>query len=170
MFPAQRPEHVIRIRPRFECLVERVHVKPGQTVKNGDALVDVFSTDLATAKNDYQTKEVQSLHDQTILALRQKLYADKAISQQLWVDTQNDETKSKLAFEVARDKLKMLGLDDQAIGRVGKEDGGQKARLTLRAPVDATVSKVDVELGNLYDIKSVLLILSATSSGHPDAN
>jgi RNA polymerase sigma factor (sigma-70 family) len=164
-FPAQRSEHVIRIRPRFECLVEWVYVKPGQTVKKGDPLVDVFSTDLAAAKNDYLTKEVKSKHDQMILALRGKLFADKAISQQLWADTQNDEEKSKLEFEVARDKLKMLDLDDHAIGRVGKEDGGQKARLTLRAPADGTVGQVDVVSGNLYDMKDVLLIMSATSSG-----
>jgi biotin carboxyl carrier protein len=164
VFSAQPPEHVIRIRPRFESLVERVYVRPGQTVKKGDALVDVSGVDLAAAKNDYLAKEVQSKNDQKILALRRKLYADKAISEQLWTDTQNDEAKSVLAFEVARDKLKMLGLDDEAIGRIGKEDGGQKARLTLRAPANATVSKVDVELGNVYDMKSVLLILSATSS------
>jgi RNA polymerase sigma factor (sigma-70 family) len=165
VFSAQPPEHVIRIRPRFESLVERVYVRPGQTVKKGDALVDVSGVDLAAAKNDYLAKEVQSKNDQKILALRRKLYADKAISEQLWTDTQNDEAKSKLTFEVARDKLKMLGLDDEAIGRVGKEDGGQKARMTLRSPADATVSKVDVELGNLYDTKSVLLYLHATSPG-----
>ncbi len=160
-----RLDHVIRIRPRFECLVERVYVRPGQAVKKGDALVDVFSTDLAAAKNDYLTKEVQSKHDQKILALRRKLHADKAISEQLWTDTQNDEAKSTLEFQVARDKLKMLGLDDEAIGRVGKEDGGQKARLTMRAPDDGTVREVDVVPGNLYEMKDLLLILSATSPG-----
>jgi cobalt-zinc-cadmium efflux system membrane fusion protein len=97
--------------------------------------------------------------------LRRKLFANNAISEQLWTDTQNDEEKSKLELQVARDELKMLGLDDEAIGRVGKEDGSQKARLTLRAPVDGIVSKVDAELGNLYDMKSVLLILSTTSTG-----
>jgi ketosteroid isomerase-like protein len=161
---SQRREQV-KMRPRFECLVERIYVKTGQTVKKGDALVDVSGIDLTAAKNDYLTKEVQSKNDQKILALRRKLYADKAISEQLWTDTQNDEAKSKLTYEVARDKLKMLGLDDEAIGRVGKEDGGQKARMTLPAPANATVSKVDAEPGNLYDVKSVLLILSATSSG-----
>jgi RNA polymerase sigma factor (sigma-70 family) len=161
---SQRREQV-KMRPRFECLVERIYVKTGQTVKKGDALVDVSGIDLAAAKNDYLTKEVHSKNDQKILALRRKLYANEAISEQVWTDTQNDEAKSKLAFEVARDKLKMLGLDDEAIGRVGKEDGDRKVRLTLRAPVDATVINVDAELGNLYDTKSVLLILSATSSG-----
>jgi biotin carboxyl carrier protein len=163
VFPAQRAEHIIR--PRFECLVERVYVKAGQTVKKGAALVDVSSIELAAAKNDYLNKELQLKHYQRILGMRRKLYAEKAISEQLWTDTQNDEEKSKLEFQVARDKLKLFGLDDEAIGLVGKEDGDRKARLTLRAPVDGIISKVDVELGNLYDPKRVLLILRATSSG-----
>jgi ketosteroid isomerase-like protein/biotin carboxyl carrier protein len=165
VFSAQPPEHVIRIRPRFDCLIERVYVKTGQTVKKGDALVDVFSTDLAAAKNDYLTKEIQSNHDQKILAMRRKLYAAKAISEQAWTDAQNSEEKSTLEFQVARDKLKILGLDDEAIGRVGKEAGSQKARLTMRAPDDGTVREVDVVPGNLYDMKDLLLILSATSPG-----
>ena len=97
--------------------------------------------------------------------MRRKLFEEKVISEQVWTDTQNDEEKSKLEFQVARDKLKYFGLDDEAIGLVGKEDGDRKARLTLRAPVDGIVSKIDVELGSLYDRKSVLLILRPTASG-----
>jgi hypothetical protein len=55
-----------------------------------------------------------------------------------------------------------MGLNDGAIGLVGKEEGDQKARLTLRAPVDGAISKIDAEAGNLYNMKSVLLIFNAT--------
>jgi RNA polymerase sigma factor (sigma-70 family) len=160
---SQRLEQV-KIRPRLECLVEKIYVRAGETVKKGAALVDLYSTDLAAAKNDYLTKEVQLKHHQRILGLRRKLFEHEAISEQVWTDAQNNEEKSKLEFQVARDKLKMLGLDDEAIGLVAKEDGDRKARVTLRAPVDGTVTQVDVVLGNLYDLNDVLMILSATSS------
>ncbi len=160
----QRPEQV-KIRPRLECLVEKIYVKAGETVKKGAALIDVSSIDLAAAKNDYLTKEVQLKHHQRILGLRRRLFEQNAVSEQIWTDAQNNEEKSKLDLQVARDKLKLLGLDDEAIERVGKEDGAQKARLTLRAPVDGTVSEVDADLGNTYDTRSVLVILSVTSTG-----
>ena len=164
MVGAQRPEQV-KIRPRLECLVEKIYVKAGETVKKGAALIDVSSIDLAAAKNDYLTKEVQLKHHQRILGLRRRLFEQNAVSEQVWTDAQNNEEKSKLDLQVARDKLKLLGLDDEAIERVGKEDGAQKARLTLRAPVDGTVSEVDADLGNTYDTRSVLVILSVTSPG-----
>jgi membrane fusion protein, heavy metal efflux system len=125
----------------------------------------VSSIELASAKNDYLTKEVQSKRDRRILEMRRKLFATKAISEQALTDAQNNGEKSKLEVQVARDKLKFLGLSDEAIELVGTEDGKQKAQSTLRAPMDGTIIKVDAELGNLYDVRSVLLILNATSSG-----
>jgi len=160
----KRPDQVTRIRPRLACVVEKVHVNVGQTVKKGDPLVDLFSTDLAAAKNDYLTREVQWKHDQWYLRTRSELHAKKAISEQLFVETQNNEEKSKLQFQIARERVKVLGLDDKAIGRVSKEDGGQKARLTLRSPVDGTVMEVGAETGNLYDTKSVLIVIGANPS------
>ena len=164
-FKAPRPGQEIRIRPRFECLVERVYVNRGESVKKGAPLIGLSSIELASAKNDYLTKEVQSKHDQRILEMRRKLFATNAISEQALTDAQNNGEKSKLEVQVARDKLKFLGLNDEAIELVGTENGKQKAQLTLRAPMDGTIAKVDAELGNLYDVKSVLLILNATSSG-----
>ena len=164
-FQAPHPGQESRIRPRFECLVEKVYVKAGQAVKKGDPLVDVFSVELVSAKNDFLTKGVKSKHDQRILDARRKLFATKAISEQVLTDAQNNENKSKLEVQVAREKLKFLGLNDEAIELVGTEDGNQKARLTLRAPVDGAISKIDAEAGNLYDMKSVLLIFNATLPG-----
>jgi acetyl/propionyl-CoA carboxylase alpha subunit len=163
---AEVTDHGIRIRPRLKCIVESVHVKAGQTVKKGTPLVDLCSSvDLAEAKNDYLTREVQSKHDQRILDVRRKLFATNAIAEQVFADAQNAAEKSKLAAQVARGKLKFLGLNDEAIGLVEKEDGEQKSRLTLRAPVDGTVTEVDAEAGKLYDMMSVLMILNPKPSG-----
>ena len=85
-----------KIRPRFDTLVEKVLVEKGQHVKKGDPLVNLFSTDLAKAKNEFQTKYVQWQHDLRLLKLREQLVATGAISQQVFVDTQNDENKSRL--------------------------------------------------------------------------
>src|SRR5271165_2876240 len=53
------PNTLSKIRPRFDTLVERVRVERGEKVKKGDPLVDLFSTELAAAKNDLQTSYVQ---------------------------------------------------------------------------------------------------------------
>jgi RNA polymerase sigma factor (sigma-70 family) len=147
------------VRPRFECVVERIHVNVGQVVKKGDALVQVFSVDLAKAKIDYLTAEVESKRSQRMLAVRRKLKAENAISMQLWVDSQNDAAKSERELENARSRLTALGLDDEAIAHVDAESPDEKALLIVRALADGTIIEVGAQLGNVYDKKDKLLLI-----------
>jgi cobalt-zinc-cadmium efflux system membrane fusion protein len=153
----------LKIRPRFDSLVEEVHVKVGQRVKVGDPLVDLYSTDLAKAKNDCQTKYVQWQHDENLYDLRQKLVATGAISQQLWVDTKNDEQKSRLDFNIAQDNLTVFyEVPMEEIGAIKDGKDERKARFTLRSPVNGTTIEVCVGPGDLSDPKSILLVISPT--------
>jgi cobalt-zinc-cadmium efflux system membrane fusion protein len=162
-----------RIRPRFDTLVEKVLVEKGKPVKKGDPLVDLHSTDLAKAKNDFQTNYVQWLHDLRLVKLRQPLVASGAISQQTWVDTQNDENKSRLLYLTSRENLVVLGVPeneiDPLIADLGESpDSDQKklqniqdkAKLTFRSPVDGIVIQRDVVAGNLYDNSNVLMVIA----------
>lgn len=151
------PDNLRKVRPRFDCLVEKVFVKVGQTVKVGDPLAEVFSSELAAAKNDYLAKAVQAHHGQRIFELRERLVKAGSISQQLWVDTQNDRDKSKLDLTVGHDRLAVLyGLGENEIEAIKDEPADHKARFTLRAPIDGTVTRVDARTQDLADPKCVL--------------
>ncbi len=165
------PNTLTQIRPRFDTLVEHVHAELGQSVKSGDPLVDLFSTELAAAKNDFQTAYVQWRHDQRLLELEKKLADNDAIARQKSIDAQNDEQKSRLAFETARGKLRVLGvpaeqidpllkyLGDEPIKRETK-DVENKARMTRLSPVDGIVITRNVVPGNLYDNNDVLMVIA----------
>ena len=56
--------------PRLECLLEKIHVQPGQAVRKGDPLLDLFSTELARAKNEYLVRKIQWENDRRNLELR----------------------------------------------------------------------------------------------------
>ena len=47
--------------------------------------------------------------------MREKLFQEKAIAEQLLVDTRNDENKSRLAFTTAREKLRVFGVPEADI-------------------------------------------------------
>jgi cobalt-zinc-cadmium efflux system membrane fusion protein len=112
---AYDPDTLTKIRPRFDTLVEKVHASLGQTVKRGEPLVELHSTELAAAKSDFQGKYVQWQHDLKLFNLRQDLVKTGAISKQLWVDTINDEEKSRLEYTLARDRLKIIKVPDAEI-------------------------------------------------------
>ena len=168
------PNTLSKIRPRFDTLVEHVRAELGQHVKKGDPLVDLFSTELAAAKNDFQTAYVQWQHDLRLLTLREKLVKEKAISQQLFVDSQNDEQKSRLAFTTSKEKLLVFGVPEEQINGLLKNLGelgdyplpqelhavSDKARMTRLSPVDGIVIKRDAVTGNLYDNTDVLMVIA----------
>jgi membrane fusion protein, heavy metal efflux system len=167
------PNTLSKIRPRFDTLVERVRAELGQHVKKGDPLVDLFSTDLAAAKNDFQTAYVQWQHDVTLRTLREELIKTNAISKQVLVDTRNDENKSRLALSTARQKLRVFEVPEDQIERLVRNldptkvpsfeqmgDVVDKARMTRLSPVDGIVIARDAVPGNLYDNNDVLMVIA----------
>ncbi|WP_422925938.1 efflux RND transporter periplasmic adaptor subunit [Singulisphaera sp. PoT] len=166
------PDTLTKIRPRFDTLVEKVFAFRGQKVKKGDPLVELHSTDLATAKSDFQSKFVQWQHDLNLYHLRQELVKNGAISKQTWVDTQNDEKKSRLDYNLARDKLKELKVPEDEIEPLlaplgdsapASRDYGnvaEKAKMILRSPVDGTVIEREVVPQNFYETQSVLMVIA----------
>jgi RNA polymerase sigma factor (sigma-70 family) len=160
--PRTDPTSLRKIRPRFDCLVEKVHARVGQSVKKGDPLMDLFSTDLARAKSDCQAKFVKWQHDKNLYDVRKPLGASGAISQQLWVDTQNDEQKSRLDYNIAYDNLIVFyEVPKKEVDDAIKVGAGERGpRLTLHSPVDGTVIEVLAGPGDVSDPRSVLLVIS----------
>ncbi len=165
------PTTLTKIRPRFDSLVEKVRADLGQKVQKGTPLVDLFSIELAQAKNEFQTKYVQWQHDLTLLKLRQQLRKENAISEQLLVDTQNDERKSRLDFLTARGKLRLYEVPDEQIDPLLRNLGDapapaeihavqEKAKMTRLALVDGIIISREVVAGNLYDTNDVLMVIS----------
>jgi cobalt-zinc-cadmium efflux system membrane fusion protein len=163
-----------RIRPRFDTLVEKVYASPGQKVKKGDPLVDLYSIELAAAKTDYQTKYVQWQHDLKLYELHQNLIKSDppAISQQLLVDSQIAENKSRLDYIAARDNLGILGVPAEEIAPlirglnadqaspIPDDSLRSKAKMTLRSPADGIVIEREVVPGNLYNDTFVLMVIA----------
>jgi membrane fusion protein, heavy metal efflux system len=170
---AYDPNSLNKVRPRFDTLVEKVLVELGQKVKKGQPLLDLFSTDLAAAKNDFQTAYVQWQHDLSLRILREDLSKREAIAKQVLTDTRNDENKSRLAVTTARQKLVVYEVPEDQIDPLVKNlnpaempekdaihSFNDKAKMTRRSPVDGIVVLRDVVPGNLYDTNDVLLVIA----------
>jgi RNA polymerase sigma factor (sigma-70 family) len=150
---------VIRLRSRFDCVVQNVNVKVGQTVKKGDPLMELSSPALAAAKRDYRTRKMRWEADRTLLASRQKLAESDAVTKQLLVEVQNEESRSLLDFQIARGKLMSLGLDDAAINHLAKQSGDQDARFTFCATLDGRVLEVGAKARGTYDKNKDLVLI-----------
>jgi membrane fusion protein, heavy metal efflux system len=170
---AYDPNSLNKVRPRFDTLVEKVLVELGQKVQKGQPLLDLFSTELAAAKNDFQTAYVQWQHDLTLRMVREELAKTEAISKQVLTDIRNDENKSRLAVTTARQKLVVFEVPKQQIDELIKNlnpadlpdkdaihSFNDKAKMTRLSLVDGIVVLRDVVPGNLYDTNDVLMVIA----------
>ena len=131
-------------------------------VKKGDPLIDLFSTDLAAAKAEYEMALSQWQRDKKVYDYKKPLAESNTIPGREFIEIENDETQSRLKLKLARDKLLLSGLTDAEIGK--KELGLDNARLTLRSPVDGVVVAVHKVVGNFCDPGDTMVEVRATQA------
>jgi cobalt-zinc-cadmium efflux system membrane fusion protein len=152
------PATLTIVRSQFDkCRVEKVLVDLGAVVKKGDPLLEVFSTDLAKAKNNYEMAVSQWTRDKRTLDYKTPLAKADALPRKELIEIENDEAKSRLEMKLARGNLLVYGLTEKEIEDAVNEDGLQKARLTLRSRADGIVIKRTVVQGNFYDSSDELM-------------
>ena len=151
------PAKLTVVRVQFYSRVENVLVDLGSVVQVGTPLLDLFSADLAVAKNDYETAVSQHVRDKKVLDYKAPLAETNAIARKDLIEAQNDEAKSLLQMKLARDKLLVFGLTEKEIAEVPKEDGVEKAKMILRSHSAGIVVKRSVGRGNYYDSTGELM-------------
>ena len=123
------PDTLTTVRSQFDCRVDKVLAPQGSVVKKGDPLLEVFSTELAEAKSNYESSRFQWSRDKRVLDSRGPLAEAGTIARKELIEIENDEAKSRLQMKLAKDKLLVYGLTEQEIEEASKEDGVQKARM-----------------------------------------
>jgi cobalt-zinc-cadmium efflux system membrane fusion protein len=151
------PATLTVVRSQFDSRVDMVMVDLGSLVKVGDPLLKLFSTDLAVAKNDYETAVSQHARDKKVLDNKAPLAKTDAIPRKELIEAQNDEAKSLLQLKLAKDKLLVFGLTEKEIADVPNEDGVRKAEMILRSRAAGIVIKRSAVRGNYYDSKDELM-------------
>src|SRR5262249_54968752 len=152
---------------QFACLVEKIHVRQGQTVKKGDPLVDLLSFELAEAKSHYEMAKRQWARDRKVLDSKAPLVEANTLPRKELIEVENEEAQSRLKMKLAKDRLRVYGLNENQIESLDQENDERSARLTLHSPASGTVVELGAHLGNHYDLKDVLVIIGESSSENP---
>jgi cobalt-zinc-cadmium efflux system membrane fusion protein len=154
------PSKVTVIRTQFDSRVDQVLVDLGSIVKDGTPLLELFSTDLAEAKSNYEAAISQWVHDKEVLDYKTPLALKDALPRKELIEVKNDEAKSRLTMKLAKDKLLVYGLTNKEIENAKSEDGVQKAKMILRSRADGIVVQRSVVRGNYYTSADLLLTIA----------
>ena len=132
--------------------VMKLMVRPGDNVTQGQPLFVIEAADTVQAQNDFISAMTALNKAKSALALAQiqdtrakDLFEGKAVplkdyqqSQANLIQTQNDVRSSQTALEAARNKLRILGLTDEAITTF-QEKGRIDPSTTIYSPISGTV-------------------------------
>ena len=151
------PAKVTIVRTQFDSRVDKVLVHLGSPVKKDDPLLELFSTDLAEAKSNYEVACSQYAHDKAVLDYKTPLAKDNNLPRKELIEVENDEAQSGLKMKLAKDKLLVYGLSDKEIESAKSEDGVQKAKMILRSRAAGVVVERTVVTGNYYTSADLLM-------------
>ncbi len=154
------PAKVTIVRTQFDSRVDRVLVDQGREVKKDDPLLELFSTDLAEAKSNYEVAISQWVHDKEVLDYKTPLALSKALAAKELIEVKNDEAQSRLKMKLAKDKLLVYGLSEKEIESAKTEDGKEKAKMIMRSRADGVVVSRNVVPGNYYTSADLLMTIS----------
>jgi membrane fusion protein, heavy metal efflux system len=132
--------------------VTKLLVRPGESVAQGQPLFVIEAADTVQAQNDFITAMTALNKARSALDLAQiqdkrakDLFEGKAVplkdyqqTQATLIQAQNDLRSSQTALEAARNKLRILGLTDEAISNF-QEKGSINPNTTIFSPIAGTV-------------------------------
>ncbi len=158
-----------RITPLAAGIVRKVLVDVGADVKAGDVLVEVHSTEVASAKAAFVTAVVD-LDLKEIASKREQRLAKKNISSDKEVQEADAARKiAELTLSTAKQRLLNYGFTAEEVAAI-KSDRDTSAVILVRAPYDGTLVERSVVVGEavvpgksiftLADLSSMWLSLS----------
>lgn len=113
------PARVVHVFAPVSGRLVELRVKPGDNVRAGEAVAVVASSDVASARSDYDKAKAQSQRSQSALNRVTLLYQHGALATKDLEDAKAQAISDSSELERARQRLHLLGLgEDQSSDRV----------------------------------------------------
>ena len=117
-----------RIRPRFDTLVSKAAREPRREGPQGGPAGRPLQRGAGRGEEQLRGKGRAVEFDRRQLERHKSLFKTNAIAESIYRASVTSETKGKLAYKLARDKLSVYGLTEEEIDRVKDEEGPRKPR------------------------------------------
>ena len=176
-------DRIARVPARVVGTVAEMRKRLGDAVRKGDVVAVLDSREVADAKSEYLTAQVQAELQTINFERQQKLLGSQATSVLSFDQARASYRDTQLRQDLARQKLSALGLDAQEVAAAAKRDESTPDQSSLRLyPLRASLSgriverKVDVgtrvgsegdpaDLYTVADLSSVWVELAVPTTG-----
>jgi cobalt-zinc-cadmium efflux system membrane fusion protein len=152
----------VKVGPVAAGVVTQVNVELGASVRRGQPLATIFSTDLADAQTRYLSMAAMLEADHKKLERTQALAAIGAASRQELEEVTAVHASRETEVEAARQRLLLLGLTpDQVQGLQGPSQ--VVSSVTVPAPIDGVITGRSANLGQVIAMGQELFVITDLS-------
>lgn len=137
------PTDMVTVIPKLAGEVKEVHVKTGDHVQEGQAILTIDNRQLDSARITMETARVTLSDAQTNLARMQVLYESGDISAQAFEQTRSAASQAQLQYDAAK-----LNYDTQA------------EYTTITAPIAGVVESLDTEIHDLISQSAPVCVIT----------
>jgi cobalt-zinc-cadmium efflux system membrane fusion protein len=126
--------------------IDKVLVRPGESVVAGQELARVTSAELETLQTALLQAQSEVDLAGKLLDQRKKLEQEGVIAGKVLAEAETAFTEKSAAVEIDRQKLSAIGLDAEAIERIQKT-GQHLDYVSITSPIDGVIVHADVRIG-----------------------
>jgi membrane fusion protein, heavy metal efflux system len=155
--------HVARITPLAPGVIERVLVDVGHVVAKGDVLVEIASSEIASAKRDYLLALVDEKVKSLAFEREGQLVAKKIASEADYQKAEAEFAMAKVVTTTARQTLLNYRITEAEIRHI-ESTKSSSSLLNVRAPYAGTLVERMAVVGEAVEPGEKLFILANLSS------
>lgn len=143
-FNADMVSHVV---PRVPGVVMEARKNLGDTVHKGETIAIIDSRELGDARSRYLVALEREKLARYNFERVQRLWEAQTVAEKEYLTTQKAFLEEKIERTSAERKLKALGLSENEINSLAKEDNHDLTHYDIRAPFDGVVIRKHMSLG-----------------------
>lgn len=137
---------IARVAAKVVGTVAELKKQLGDTVAKGEVVAILDSREVAEAKSEYISAQVNFELQRTLFEREQPLAQAKIIAENQFLRTRNTFTEAQLRVGLARQKLSALNLSEKEIAELSRQTVSLQ-RYELRSPIGGRIVERLVDLG-----------------------
>jgi membrane fusion protein, heavy metal efflux system len=173
-------DRIAHVSVKLAGAVAELRRNIGDDVIKGEILGALESREVADAKSEYLASRLSDELQQDLAERDRSAWEKRAIPEQQYIKSRNAAAQAAMRFDVARQKLMALGIEEGEISEISQAPQGSLRLQNVRAPISGRVVERKVELGTavgrdnletelfvVVDLSRVWVELSVSSTDLP---
>jgi membrane fusion protein, heavy metal efflux system len=140
-------DRIARVTVKLSGTVAELRKKLGDAVAKDEVLAILESREVADAKSEYLAAKLTTELQQDLFERDKVLWEKRVLGEQPFLRSRNLTLQSRMKFDIARQKLLALGLNEDEITGLPTTPEAFLRRQEVRAPITGRVVERKVDLG-----------------------